>query len=82
MRAPGLEVYVLLSGLVDFAAERKRLEKQQEKLEKDIAKLAKKLSNPGFLAKAAADIIEKDKAKHADLTDELARVTQQLEELS
>ncbi|WP_165046089.1 valine--tRNA ligase [Adlercreutzia sp. ZJ138] len=80
--APGLEVYIVLSGLVDFAAERARLGKERDKLAKDVAKFQKKLGNPGFLAKAAPEIIEKDKAKLADLTDKLARLDAQLAEIS
>ena len=79
--APGLEVYIVLSGLVDFEAERARLEKERVKLAADAAKLGKKLSNPGFLAKAAPEIVEKDRAKHAEMTDKLARVEAQLAEL-
>ena len=79
--APGLEVYIVLSGLVDFGAERERLEKERAKLAADAAKLDKKLSNPGFLAKAAPEIVEKDRAKHAEMTDKLARVEAQLAEL-
>ena len=47
----------------------------------DAAKLDKKLSNPGFLAKAAPEIVEKDRARHAELVDKLARVEAQLAEL-
>ena len=79
---PGLEVYVVLSGLVDFDAERARLQKQSKKLEADLAKLDKKLHNPGFLAKAAPEVVEKDRAKFADLTDELARVKAQIAEIA
>ena len=79
--APGLEVYIVLSGLVDFDAERDRLQKEQVKLAADAAKLDKKLSNPGFLAKAAPEIVEKDRARHAELVDKLARVEAQLAEL-
>ncbi len=78
----GAEVFVILTGLVDFAAERARLEKEHKKLSGDVAKLEKKLSNPGFLAKAAAEIVEKDKAKLAELSDKLARVEESLSELS
>ena len=78
----GLEVFIVLTGLVDFEAERARLLKEQAKLEKDVAKFAKKLSNPGFLAKAAPEIIEKDKAKHADMAEKLERITEQLAELA
>ena len=79
--APGLEVYIGLSGLVDFAAERARLEKERGKLAADAAKFEKKLSNPGFLAKAAPEIVEKDRAKLAEIADKLARVEAQLAEL-
>ena len=43
----GAEVYAVLSGLVDFDAERARLAKQEKDLDKDVAKLEKKLANPG-----------------------------------
>ena len=78
----GIEVYVALAGLVDFEAERVRLEKERGKLEKDADKLGKKLSNEGYLAKAAAEIIEKDRAKHADALDRIARIDAQLAELA
>jgi len=79
--ATGLEIYTRLSGLVDFDAERARLQKEQSSLEKDAAKLAKKLENPGYLAKAAQEIIDKDRAKYTDLTDKLQRVRNQLAEI-
>ena len=79
--ASGLEIFVILTGLVDFDAERARLKKELKGLEGDVAKFSKKLSNPGFLAKAAPEIIEKDRAKLADLSDKLERVKEQLAEI-
>ena len=79
--AHGCEVYCVLTGLIDFEAERARLTKERAMLQKDEAKFAKKLSNPGFLAKAAPEIVEKDTAKLAELRDKLARVEEQLAEL-
>ena len=79
--AHGCEVYCVLTGLIDFEAERARLSKERATLQKDEAKFAKKLSNPGFLAKAAPEIVEKDTAKLAELRDKLARVEEQLAEL-
>ena len=79
--AHGCEVYCVLTGLIDFEAERARLTKERASLQKDEAKFAKKLSNPGFLAKAAPEIVEKDTAKLAELRDKLARVEEQLAEL-
>ena len=46
-----------------------------------MAKLEKKLSNPGFLAKAAPEIVAKDQAKRDELADKLARVEASLAEL-
>ncbi len=79
--AHGCEVYCVLTGLIDFEAERARLTKERASLQKDEAKFAKKLSNPGFLAKAAPEIVEKDTAKLVELRDKLARVEEQLAEL-
>ena len=79
--AHGCEMYCVLTGLIDFEAERARLTKERATLQKDEAKFAKKLSNPGFLAKAAPEIVEKDTAKLAELRDKLARVEEQLAEL-
>ena len=80
--AHGCEVYCVLTGLIDFEAERARLTKERATLQKDEAKFAKKLSNPGFLAKAAPEIVEKDTAKLAELRDKLARVEEQLAALA
>lgn len=78
---PGLEVYTVLAGHVDFSEERARMEKEEAKLAADAAKLEKKLSNEGFLAKADPAIIEKDRAKLAELTDKLQRMRAQLAEI-
>lgn len=78
----GFEVYLVLAGVVDIDAERARLQKEQEKLAADQQKLTKKLSNEGFLAKAAPEIIQKDRDKHAELTEALTRIQDQLAELT
>ena len=71
----------LAADLEELDAERARLVKEREGVAKDAAKFEKKLSNPGFLAKAAPEIVEKDRAKLADLTDKLARLDAQIAEL-
>ncbi len=77
----GLETYVCLAGHVDSDAERARLDKERGKASADAAKLEKKLANPGYLAQAPSEIIEKDKAKLVDLTDKIERLGAQLDEL-
>ena len=50
-----LEIFVVLGGLVDLAAEGKRLEKELAKAEKELAGTKRTLSNEGFVAKAAPE---------------------------
>ncbi|MHB9004143.1 MAG: valine--tRNA ligase, partial [Coriobacteriia bacterium] len=79
--AAGSEVYVPHEGLVDFDAERERVAREIDKIRPDLEKLERKLANKGFLAKAAAEIVEKDRAKAADLRETLSTLQAQLAEL-
>ncbi|MDR2197441.1 MAG: valine--tRNA ligase [Coriobacteriales bacterium] len=74
----GLEVYVVLEGLIDFAVERARLTRKREKAAGDWERLSKKLANEGFLAKAAPEVVEKTRADAAELEAELAQIDEQL----
>ena len=80
--AGNLEIYVPLEGLVDFDAERDRLGKEAEKSAVELERLNKKLGNEGFLAKAAPEIVEKDRARAAELADLIAVLETQLAELA
>jgi valyl-tRNA synthetase len=80
--AGNLEVYIPLEGLVDFEAEAARLDHERQRLVDDLMKLERKLSNEGFLAKAAPEIVEKDRARAAELAESLAIVEAQLAELA
>ncbi|MDR1713249.1 MAG: valine--tRNA ligase [Coriobacteriales bacterium] len=77
----GLEIYIVLEGLVDFAAERTRLQKEREKKQGELDKLSRKLANEGFLAKAAVDVVEKARADADALASELAQIDEQLASL-
>ncbi|MGH9499962.1 MAG: valine--tRNA ligase [Terriglobales bacterium] len=52
------EVRVIYEKKIDVAAERERLTKELEKMEKEIANGQRQLSNQGFLAKAPANVVE------------------------
>ncbi len=60
-------IYLPMAELVDFEAERKRLNKELEEVEKKLAQINGKLSNQGFLAKAPANVIEEQKANQIKL---------------
>lgn len=56
-----VKVIVPLEGLVDFNEEIKRLEKNIEKLSREVNGLSQRLTNEKFLANADPDIVEQDK---------------------
>lgn len=77
-----LEIFVILDGLVDFEAEKARLQKELDAAKKDEAMFSKKLSNPGFLNNAKPEIIAKDKAKLAAIQENISRLSSQINELN
>ena len=59
----GLELYMPLEGLVDLEEESKRKEEERKKIEFEIERAEKILSNPGFVNKAPQAKIDEEKAK-------------------
>lgn len=72
-----MQVLVPMAGLIDTKAELARLEKEMQRLSGEIKRVAGKLANQGFVAKAPADVIEKERAKQADFEQALTRLTEQ-----
>jgi len=77
----GVEAYLPLSGLIDPVKERKRLEKQQEKLGIEIMKLSSRLNSKGFVDKAPMSVVEKAREELAELEDQAKKVETSLEAL-
>jgi valyl-tRNA synthetase len=77
----GVEAYLPLSGLIDPVKERKRLEKQNEKLTLEIQKLSNRLESKGFADKAPPDVVEKARMELAGLEDQAAKVQSSLASL-
>ncbi len=74
-------IYIPLSELVDFEAERARLQKELDAAKKDLEFVENKLNNPGFMAKAPEKVVlqqreaqEKHKAKIQMLEESLAKL--------
>jgi valyl-tRNA synthetase len=55
-----------LAGIIDLTAEKARLEKEIAAFDSDIAHFNKKLGNPNFVSRAAADVVEEQRAKLAE----------------
>jgi len=75
---PGMVVYVPLEGLMDFGEEKKRVEKELKKIEKDIIFLDKKLSNPNFVDKAPPEVIAKDRQRLNELSEKQTKLQDHL----
>ena len=72
-----LEIMVPLEGVVDVDKELGRLDKELERLATEKVRLAGKLSNENFVARAPADVVAKERAKLADLETAAASVEAQ-----
>ncbi|MBN1471326.1 MAG: valine--tRNA ligase [Syntrophaceae bacterium] len=57
------KIFVPLAGIVDISSEATRLEKELNKLSRDLQQSSKKLVNRDFMSKAAPEIIQKEEDK-------------------
>jgi valyl-tRNA synthetase len=78
----GIEVYLPLKGLIDVEKETARMNKELQALENELARIAGKLSNEGFLAKAPAEGLEQQKARRAEVTEKMTAIRGQIEYFS
>ena len=74
-------IFLPLDGIIDVAAELKRLTKQRTELEQYVAGLDKKLSNEKFLSKAPADVVKSELTRRAELAAKLEQVQSVLDGL-
>jgi valyl-tRNA synthetase len=74
-------IMVELEGVVDFAQEIQRLEKEIGKLVKELTGIEKKLSNPGFLSKAPEPVVAEVREKEGLLSEKKKKLTATLEKI-
>jgi valyl-tRNA synthetase len=77
-----MTVFVPMKGLIDPKAEQARLQKDLDKLQKNVDVLSGKLSNQGFIAKAPAAVVELERGKLAELEGQLERVKSQMAQIA
>ena len=77
-----MEVHVDLSRFFDAGAERKRLDKERENIHKQLTSIENKLANKNFVDKAPAEVVESQRAKLAELREQLASVEAALKKLA
>ena len=59
----GADIGLPLAGILDLDAERQRLEKAISGVSGEIDKIARKLDNPGFIAKAPEEVVEENRRR-------------------
>ena len=71
-----------LKGVVDFAAERERLNKELENLNKNLEGYARKLGNPSFVERAPAAVVEEEKRRQTEALENKAKVEEALQRIA
>ena len=72
-----MQVLVPMSGLIDKDAEIQRLDKEIDRKEKDKQRAEGKINNPGFVAKAPAEVVQKEKDKVIELGSAITQLRDQ-----
>ena len=76
------EVVLPRAGLVDRAAEERRLTKESEETRARIAQLEARLKDRSFLTRAPQAVVDKERSRLAELKDRLKRIEAELSQLS
>jgi valyl-tRNA synthetase len=70
-----------LKGVIDFAAERARLEKELTKIADDVSRIDKKLENADFMARAPEEVVDEQRERREEALDRESKVRAALERL-
>ncbi len=76
------ELGLVLEKPADFGPERERLQKEIAKIEAEAARIARKLENTDFVAKAPAAVVAENRSRLEELRDRQAKLGQNLAKLS
>ncbi|MGC2198711.1 MAG: valine--tRNA ligase, partial [Stellaceae bacterium] len=63
-----------IGNIIDVAQEKARLGKEISRLDAELAKIAAKLANPNFLAKAKAEVVEEQRTREAEAVRDRERL--------
>ena len=76
-----IEIYLPLGDMINFQEQQARLTKEACKVEEELARIQKKLSNPEFLSKAKEEVIQKEREKSTQHEEKLRALNLSLERL-
>ena len=74
-------VVLPLAGLIDLAAERKRLAGARDKALAEVQKVVQKLGNADFVARAKPEVVEENRERQVSFQAEAARLSEALARL-
>ncbi|PIE42922.1 MAG: valine--tRNA ligase [Gammaproteobacteria bacterium] len=77
-----MEVHVPMAGLIDKQAESERLNKEMDKLAKEIRRVSGKLNNEKFVSKAPEEVVAKERRKLAEAESAHKKLREQLDKLA
>ncbi len=72
------KIYIPMEELIDREKELARLNKEKASCEKDIEFIGKKLDNPGFLAKAPANLVETERERLKIAQERLEKINESI----
>ena len=75
------EVFIPLGDLVDKEKEILRLSKEAENVAKEISRAEGKLSNPGFIGKAPAELVERERERLLSNREKLTLLNKRLDDM-
>jgi valyl-tRNA synthetase len=76
-----MKVLIPMAGLIDKDVEIARLSKEIEKKQQEVGRIEGKLSNPNFVERAPEAVVEKERAKIAEIQSALKNFEEQLERI-
>lgn len=74
-------VYIPLEGVIDFAKEREKLEKELNKVKQQIESLEKKLANPDYTSRAPSHVVARERERLADFQKMVQQLQLELQAL-
>jgi valyl-tRNA synthetase len=77
-----MNLLIPLAGLIDKDAELMRLQKNIQKIEQEASRIESKLGNKNFVARAPAEIVNKENEKLAEAQSALASLQAQAERIN
>jgi valyl-tRNA synthetase len=69
-----LDLVMPLTGLIDFKEEARRLNREMDKLSRELAQVQKKLTNEDFLSKAPAEVVSREQERLQALNEKLSKL--------